>query len=184
VDYGSYASELHRYSNLQLAHDKKGAVAARYWWVFPNLMLNFYPWGLSLNVVEPSRSTAPASPSGRSSGTSRSSRPGRGRGWIASRPRTRRSSRRSSGACARGSTGRGGIRPLASGACTISIVCCANSWNNVGSNWQVIAMKHFLRFLAAMAALVAVPAAAQGVSIDPAYSKTVKDWRVKAEQSL
>ena len=53
VDYGAYASELHRYSNLQLAHDKQGRVAARYWWVFPNLMLNFYPWGLSLNVVEP-----------------------------------------------------------------------------------------------------------------------------------
>jgi choline monooxygenase len=53
VDYASYASELHRYSNLQLAHDKSGAVAARYWWVFPNLMLNFYPWGLSLNLVQP-----------------------------------------------------------------------------------------------------------------------------------
>jgi len=53
VDYGSYASELHRYSNLQLAHDKQGKVAARYWWIFPNLMLNFYPWGLSLNLVMP-----------------------------------------------------------------------------------------------------------------------------------
>jgi choline monooxygenase len=53
VDYGTYATELHRYSNLQLARDKQGAVAARYWWIFPNLMLNFYPWGLSLNVVEP-----------------------------------------------------------------------------------------------------------------------------------
>ena len=53
VDYGNYASELHRLSNLQLAHDKRGAIAARYWWVFPNLMFNFYPWGLSLNVVEP-----------------------------------------------------------------------------------------------------------------------------------
>ena len=53
VDYAGYASELHRYSNLQVAHDKQGRLAARYWWVFPNLMLNFYPWGLSLNVVEP-----------------------------------------------------------------------------------------------------------------------------------
>jgi choline monooxygenase len=53
VDYGTYASELHRYSNLQLAHDRQGAVAARYWWVFPNLMLNVYPWGISLNLVEP-----------------------------------------------------------------------------------------------------------------------------------
>ncbi len=53
VDTATYASELHAWSNLQLAHDKAGGVAARYWWVFPNLMLNFYPWGLSLNVVQP-----------------------------------------------------------------------------------------------------------------------------------
>ena len=68
VDYGSYASELYRYSNLQLALAKEGEsafdlpasspdhgkrVAAYYFWVFPNLMLNFYPWGLSLNLVEP-----------------------------------------------------------------------------------------------------------------------------------
>jgi choline monooxygenase len=68
VDYSSYASELFRYSNLQLALAKPGEaafeppsgspdrgrrVAAYYWWVFPNLMLNFYPWGLSLNLVQP-----------------------------------------------------------------------------------------------------------------------------------
>ena len=53
VDYGNYGGEIHRYSNLQVALDKEGRVAARYWWVFPNLMLNFYPWGLSLNLVEP-----------------------------------------------------------------------------------------------------------------------------------
>jgi len=68
VDYGSYASELHRYANLQLALAKEGElafelpaaspddgrrVAAYYYWVFPNLMLNFYPWGLSLNLVQP-----------------------------------------------------------------------------------------------------------------------------------
>jgi len=28
-------------------------IAAYYFWIFPNLMLNFYPWGLSVNVVEP-----------------------------------------------------------------------------------------------------------------------------------
>lgn len=28
-------------------------VAAYYLWLFPNLMLNFYPWGLSVNVAEP-----------------------------------------------------------------------------------------------------------------------------------
>jgi choline monooxygenase len=68
VDYGSYSSELFRYSNLQVAlakpdetcfdpprespdHGKR--IAAYYWWIFPNLMLNFYPWGLSLNLVQP-----------------------------------------------------------------------------------------------------------------------------------
>ncbi|CAG1018331.1 choline monooxygenase [Burkholderiaceae bacterium] len=72
IDYGSYSSELHRYANLQLAlakddeaafdlpadspdHGKR--VAAYYYWVFPNLMLNFYPWGLSLNLVLPLAST-------------------------------------------------------------------------------------------------------------------------------
>lgn len=28
-------------------------MAAYYYWVFPNLMFNFYPWGLSINVVKP-----------------------------------------------------------------------------------------------------------------------------------
>lgn len=28
-------------------------VGAYYYWLFPNLMLNVYPWGLSLNLVEP-----------------------------------------------------------------------------------------------------------------------------------
>ncbi len=53
VDYSSYETKLHRYSNVQLARTKSGEPAAQYWWIFPNLMLNFYPWGLSLNIVEP-----------------------------------------------------------------------------------------------------------------------------------
>jgi choline monooxygenase len=53
VDYGSYGGEVFRYSNVQLAQGHDGAAAAQYWWVFPNLMLNFYPWGLSLNLVQP-----------------------------------------------------------------------------------------------------------------------------------
>ena len=68
VDYGSYATELFEYANLQVALAKPGEmafdvpagrpdhgkrVAAYYWWIFPNLMLNFYPWGLSLNLVQP-----------------------------------------------------------------------------------------------------------------------------------
>jgi choline monooxygenase len=27
--------------------------AAFYYWLFPNLMMNFYPWGVSVNVVYP-----------------------------------------------------------------------------------------------------------------------------------
>ena len=53
VDYGSYETRLGRYSNVQLAQAKDGMPAAQYWWIFPNLMLNFYAWGLSLNVVQP-----------------------------------------------------------------------------------------------------------------------------------
>jgi choline monooxygenase len=68
VDYASYADELFRYSSLQIAYAKDGEpafdgsqidgggpakVAACYGWIFPNLMLNFYPWGLSLNRIVP-----------------------------------------------------------------------------------------------------------------------------------
>ncbi|HZI84382.1 MAG TPA: SRPBCC family protein [Casimicrobiaceae bacterium] len=67
VDYGTYADELFRYSSLQVAFakdadggfespvaaDPRGRVAACYWWIFPNLMLNVYPWGISLNRVVP-----------------------------------------------------------------------------------------------------------------------------------
>jgi choline monooxygenase len=69
IDYGEYATELFfPYSSLQLGLAKTGAdcfdlpasspdygknVAAYYFWVFPNMMFNFYPWGLSVNVVEP-----------------------------------------------------------------------------------------------------------------------------------
>jgi len=68
VDYGTYATERFRYASLQLAEARDGEaafdlpsnspdagrrIAAYYWWIFPNLMFNFYPWGLSLNVVLP-----------------------------------------------------------------------------------------------------------------------------------
>jgi choline monooxygenase len=29
-------------------------IGAYYYWLFPNTMLNFYPWGLSVNIVIPS----------------------------------------------------------------------------------------------------------------------------------
>ena len=69
LDLADYRIELHPQATLQigLARDGEAAfetlplgspeqgqrVAAYYWWVFPNLMLNFYPWGLSLNLVQP-----------------------------------------------------------------------------------------------------------------------------------
>ena len=53
VDYGSYSTETFRYSSVQTAFDDDGNVAGRYLFIFPNLMFNFYPWGVSVNVVQP-----------------------------------------------------------------------------------------------------------------------------------
>lgn len=53
VDYGSYSTETFRYSSLQTGYDSTGAAAAYYLFIFPNLMFNFYPWGISVNVVRP-----------------------------------------------------------------------------------------------------------------------------------
>jgi choline monooxygenase len=68
IDFPSYKIETYRYSNLQLAIAGKGEhgfdlpkdspdygknIAAYYYWLFPNTMLNFYPWGCSVNVVQP-----------------------------------------------------------------------------------------------------------------------------------
>jgi len=68
IDYGNYSIELFRYSNLQLGVAKEGElvfdlpssspdyskrVAGYYFWVFPNMMFNFYPWGLSINIIRP-----------------------------------------------------------------------------------------------------------------------------------
>ena len=68
IDFGNYTTELYKYSNLQLGLAKDGEeifdlplsspdygkkIAAYYFWVFPNMMFNFYPWGLSINIVEP-----------------------------------------------------------------------------------------------------------------------------------
>nr|WP_304608092.1 aromatic ring-hydroxylating dioxygenase subunit alpha [Lentiprolixibacter aurantiacus] len=68
LDYGDYETVLYDHMNLQIGyardnedifelpnghidHGKK--IAAYYYWVFPNMMFNFYPWGLSLNLVQP-----------------------------------------------------------------------------------------------------------------------------------
>lgn len=68
LDYDAYDTEVYDYSNLQLGvgnpgdrgfelppgHPDAGRVmAAYYYWLFPNVMFNFYPWGLSINVVYP-----------------------------------------------------------------------------------------------------------------------------------
>jgi choline monooxygenase len=68
IDYGNYSTEVFKYSNLQLgiAKDEEDCfdlpnfspdygkkVAAYYFFVFPNMMFNFYPWVLSVNIVNP-----------------------------------------------------------------------------------------------------------------------------------
>jgi choline monooxygenase len=68
LDYSQYRTTRFKYGNLQLGVAKPGEpafdlpkthpdagsrVAAFYFWLFPNTMLNFYPWGLSVNVVAP-----------------------------------------------------------------------------------------------------------------------------------
>ncbi|MGC8751754.1 aromatic ring-hydroxylating oxygenase subunit alpha [Hydrotalea sp.] len=68
LNFKEYTTELFPYSNLQVGIAKAGdvcfnipadapdagkSIAAYYFWIFPNMMFNFYPWGLSLNVVEP-----------------------------------------------------------------------------------------------------------------------------------
>ena len=53
IDNGTYTTELFPYSNLQTGFDEKRNVAARYFFVFPNMMFNFYPWGVSINIVKP-----------------------------------------------------------------------------------------------------------------------------------
>ncbi len=69
LDFSDYSTELfYPYSSLQLGISKTGKncfdlpssstdfgkkIAAYYFWVFPNMMFNFYPWGLSINIIEP-----------------------------------------------------------------------------------------------------------------------------------
>jgi choline monooxygenase len=68
LDYNIYKTEIYNYCNLQIGYsddntdvfdlpkdhiDHGKNVAAYYYWVFPNMMFNFYPWGLSLNIVKP-----------------------------------------------------------------------------------------------------------------------------------
>ncbi|SNT04173.1 choline monooxygenase [Ekhidna lutea] len=51
VGYGDEASDCF---DLPEGHPDEGKmIAAYYYWIYPNLMLNFYPWGLSVNIVRP-----------------------------------------------------------------------------------------------------------------------------------
>jgi len=68
LDWSAYRTELFRWSNCQIGigrggedvfdlpagHEDAGQqVAGYYFWLFPNIMFNFYPWGISLNIVRP-----------------------------------------------------------------------------------------------------------------------------------
>ncbi len=74
IDQSTYKTELYKYSSLQWAYarnsehgfdpqliaprfqdskNRERRVFALWWFIFPNLALNFYPWGLSVNVYNP-----------------------------------------------------------------------------------------------------------------------------------
>ena len=54
IDLNSYNTELLDHGVLQYTKGKSdNNIYAYYYWIFPNLMLNFYNWGLSMNIVEP-----------------------------------------------------------------------------------------------------------------------------------
>ena len=68
LDYGDYTTELFEGGVLQIGIASEGEpffeipegspdygkkIAAYYWWLFPGLMLNIYPWGVSVNIVVP-----------------------------------------------------------------------------------------------------------------------------------
>lgn len=68
IDYHAYETILFPGGNLQIGIAKEGEltfnipptaedhgkqIVAYYYWIFPNMMFNFYPWGLSLNIVQP-----------------------------------------------------------------------------------------------------------------------------------
>ncbi|MDC0622621.1 aromatic ring-hydroxylating dioxygenase subunit alpha [Flavobacteriaceae bacterium] len=68
LDCNSYETEIYDHCNLQIGYsnntddcfifpknhvDYGKNIAAYYFWIFPNMMFNFYPWGLSINIVKP-----------------------------------------------------------------------------------------------------------------------------------
>ena len=68
LDYGAYVTETLPWGVLQIGVSEGGddvfdipsghpdhgqAIGAYYYWLFPGVMFNFYPWGISLNVIQP-----------------------------------------------------------------------------------------------------------------------------------
>lgn len=68
LNYGTYTTELYDNMSLQIGYSENAEeifdlpeghidygrkVAAYYYWIYPNMMFNFYPWGLSINIVKP-----------------------------------------------------------------------------------------------------------------------------------
>jgi choline monooxygenase len=68
IDYGSYTTEIYSHCILQVGFSKDDdftfdlpkdspdfgkKIAGYYFFIFPNMMFNFYPWGLSINYVQP-----------------------------------------------------------------------------------------------------------------------------------
>lgn len=68
LDYGTYENLIYDHMTLQIGYAEDGEevfdlpeghmdygknVAAYYFWIYPNIMFNFYPWGLSINIVKP-----------------------------------------------------------------------------------------------------------------------------------
>ncbi len=68
LEFKDYDYEIFPYCNLQLgiakpdelhfdipdeAPDAGKRILAYYWWLFPNIMYNIYPWGISFNSIEP-----------------------------------------------------------------------------------------------------------------------------------
>lgn len=68
IDYGSYNTVCYDDVVIQIGYgaedsdvfdlpedhiDAGHKVAAYYFWIYPNLMLNYYPWGLQINLIQP-----------------------------------------------------------------------------------------------------------------------------------
>ena len=62
INYNNYKTEILDHGVLQYAINKTASnpkqiltdnMYAYYYWIFPNMMFNFYNWGLSINIIEP-----------------------------------------------------------------------------------------------------------------------------------